>query len=786
MGRRGAASLFWCVFVGLLFVASAQGALAGTPYEDDPAPVGPAAPIASVLPQFVFGGGWYSALYFSNSTSSTVSFQVNFVSDTGTPLTVPSVGGTSAKVNLAANGTAAIEAPNAGSLSEGYAVFTLPAGVSGYGVFRQSVPGKPDQEAVVPLSSTAASSNSMTWDDTTLVTAVAMVNPSSTAATGTITLWDETGNVIGTSPINLPAKSKTAATLRSLPGLSAMVGLRGSAQFSVTTGNIAVLGLRFNGVAFTSIPTSVDPAASVTSASVLPQFEFGGGWYSALYFTNFTGVQVSLLVNFISNTGTPLTVPSIGESTVDVSISAHGTAIIEAPNTGSLVEGYAAFKLPAGVSGYGVFRQSVPGAPDQEAVVPLSSVNATVNDLTWDDTTLVTAVAMVNPSSKAAAGTITLWDENGKTIGTAPISLPPNSKTAATLRSLPGLSGVAGTLGSAEFSVTTGNIAVLGLRFKGTSFTSIPTTVPLGGVTERELAQTGLAIGQASTVLQSQFQILMAMIVNETSCTQIDGGGSVKQGAPPTLVTVYFDNACTKPYIATGPSTTLTPNGNAAVISEKATYYGLNGSVVGTMTINETAVIGNNSTSLYGLATFTPASGAQTPVQLGVYCLFSAGNTDPCAGGIAQDFPALGLAIGAVTPLTLTVNGNAVTASIPFTGGGTAVTGPLGSLTLTNPNPTSLVIQGGTDFATTTASGSAGAFELFPPTPTSWTLTDTTHDEEFEIALDNNTTRDLNITIIQVSTNETLATGTIDQSGSGTIMYSDGTTATITNWTLSD
>ena len=786
MGRRGAASLFWCVFVGLLFVASAQGALAGTPYEDDPAPVGPAAPIASVLPQFVFGGGWYSALYFSNSTSSTVSFQVNFVSDTGTPLTVPSVGGTSAKVNLAANGTAAIEAPNAGSLSEGYAVFTLPAGVSGYGVFRQSVPGKPDQEAVVPLSSTAASSNSMTWDDTTLVTAVAMVNPSSTAATGTITLWDETGNVIGTSPINLPAKSKTAATLRSLPGLSAMVGLRGSAQFSVTTGNIAVLGLRFNGVAFTSIPTSVDPAASVTSASVLPQFAFGGGWYSALYFTNFTGVQVSLLVNFISNTGTPLTVPSIGESTVDVSISAHGTAIIEAPNTGSLVEGYAAFKLPAGVSGYGVFRQSVPGAPDQEAVVPLSSVNATVNDLTWDDTTLVTAVAMVNPSSKAAAGTITLWDENGKTIGTAPISLPPNSKTAATLRSLPGLSGVAGTLGSAEFSVTTGNIAVLGLRFKGTSFTSIPTTVPLGGVTERELAQTGLAIGQASTVLQSQFQILMAMIVNETSCTQIDGGGSVKQGAPPTLVTVYFDNACTKPYIATGPSTTLTPNGNAAVISEKATYYGLNGSVVGTMTINETAVIGNNSTSLYGLATFTPASGAQTPVQLGVYCLFSAGNTDPCAGGIAQDFPALGLAIGAVTPLTLTVNGNAVTASIPFTGGGTAVTGPLGSLTLTNPNPTSLVIQGGTDFATTTASGSAGAFELFPPTPTSWTLTDTTHDEEFEIALDNNTTRDLNITIIQVSTNETLATGTIDQSGSGTIMYSDGTTATITNWTLSD
>jgi hypothetical protein len=770
----------------LLFAASSQSAPAGTPYEDDPAPIGPAAPIASVLPQFVFGGGWYSALYFSNSTNAAVTFQVSFVSDTGTPLTVPSVGGSSAQVNLAANGTAVIEAPNVGSLAQGYAVFTLPAGVSGYGVFRQSVTGKPDQEAVVPLSSTADSSNSMTWDDTTLVTAVAMVNPSSTAATGTITLWDETGNVIGTSPINLPANSKTAATLRSLPGLSGMVGFRGSAQFSVTTGNIAVLGLRFNGVAFTSIPASVDPAASASGASVLPQFAFGGGWYSALYFTNFTGTQVSFLVNFVSGTGTPLTVPSVGESSVDVDIPANGTAIIEAPNTGSLVQGYAAFTLPPGVSGYGVFRQSVPNEPDQEAVVPLSSVNATVNDLTWDDTTLVTAVAMVNPSSTAASGTITLWGENGNKIGTSPITLPPNSKTAATLRSLSGLSGMVGQRGYAQFSVTAGNIAVLGLRFNGVAFTSIPTTNPLS-VTERELAQTGLAIGLASTVLQSQFEVFYAMLGQAPSCTEIAGGGSVMSGASPTQVTVYFDNGCTKPYISTGPSTTLNGNGNEATISEIATYYGLNGDAVGTIKLNETVEDNNSSINLYGLGIFTPSSGAQTPVQLGVYCVLSDSTTDPCAGGIAQDFPALGLAIGAVTPLTLTVNLNGVTDPVQFTGGGTAVTGPLRSLTLMNPNPpTSLEIQGGTDYATTTASGGAGAFELFPPTPTSWTLTDSAHDEEFQITLASDTTRVLNITIIQVSTKATLATGRIDQSGFGSITYSDGTAATITNWTLSD
>ena len=32
--------------------------------------------------------------------------------------------------------------------------------------------------------------------------------------------------------------------------------------------------------------------------------------------------------------------------------------------------------LPIGVTGYGVFRQSVPGAADQEAVVPLRYAGA--------------------------------------------------------------------------------------------------------------------------------------------------------------------------------------------------------------------------------------------------------------------------------------------------------------------------------------------------------------------------------------------------------------------------
>lgn len=60
---------------------------------------------SSVLPQFAFGGGWYSALYF-NTTNGAINLPVNFISDGGTPLTVPAVGGSSTMVNLAAYGTA--------------------------------------------------------------------------------------------------------------------------------------------------------------------------------------------------------------------------------------------------------------------------------------------------------------------------------------------------------------------------------------------------------------------------------------------------------------------------------------------------------------------------------------------------------------------------------------------------------------------------------------------------------------------------------------------------------
>jgi hypothetical protein len=211
--------------------------------------------IQDVLPQFVFGGGWYSALYFTNTGSTGVSFPVTFTSDGGAPMAVPGVGA-SKQVTLAPLATAIIEGQNTGTLTQGYASFALPQGVTGYGIFRQSVAGRPDQEAVVGFKSATSTSNSLTWDDTNFTTSVAIVNPSSLPTTVAISVWDSNGNLVGTSSQALAAGNKIENAMRGFLGLAGMAGLRGSALFTVPTGNVSVLGLRFGASAFTSIPTT--------------------------------------------------------------------------------------------------------------------------------------------------------------------------------------------------------------------------------------------------------------------------------------------------------------------------------------------------------------------------------------------------------------------------------------------------------------------------------------------------------------------------------------------------
>jgi hypothetical protein len=135
----------------------------------------------------------------------------------------------------------------------------------------------------------------------------------------------------------------------------------------------------------------------------------------------------------------------------------------------------------------------------------------------------------------------------------------------------------------------------------------------------------------------------------------------------------------------------------------------------------------------------------------------------------------------------LTVDTTTPAQPVSFTGTSSTVDqGAIGSLTLTAPSATSMVVTGGTAFASYSSAGGAAAFSLFPPTPTGWTLTDSADNLKLQVTVVDNTTRNLTVAITQTPSGTSMATGTLDKSGTGTITYSDGTSAAITSWTLAN
>jgi hypothetical protein len=284
----------------------------------------------------------------------------------------------------------------------------------------------------------------------------------STGATGLITQWAVSGGVCCPTPPIFATQN----------GLSNGYQV-GSDAFIDSAGTVYYTAYAYN----TGMPGTwtISTTPPITT-QILPQLAFGGGWYTALYFTNLTSAPVSFTVSFIGDDGNPLTIPALSGSSVTVNLAARGTSLIQIPNVGPLVQGYVSAALPLGVTGYGVFRQSVPGVNDQEAVVLLSGTTAITSTLLFDDTQYITGVAVVNLASVSTTISVSAYDNQGHTLGTSSIPLAANAKTAVVLRDLPGLAGVAGALGSVDLTASIGNLAVLGLRFNGLAFTSIPTS----------------------------------------------------------------------------------------------------------------------------------------------------------------------------------------------------------------------------------------------------------------------------------------------------------------------
>lgn len=230
-------------------------------------------------------------------------------------------------------------------------------------------------------------------------------------------------------------------------------------------------------ISLSSLITAALPALAGTQV-VLPQLAFGGGWSTSCYVFNTTGVRVTIPVYFYGDDGGALAVPVNSgqpQSSILLTLDARGAAAIHAPNLGELKQGYAMLDLPAGVHTYGVFRQTVPGAAAQEAVVPLVPVGLPSASLAFDNTNFVTAIALANTGGSTVSVNVLARRFDGSLIGISLLTLEPRSKLARVLADLPGLENTRGEQGTVDFvSASPSSIALLGLRFLGTAFTSIP------------------------------------------------------------------------------------------------------------------------------------------------------------------------------------------------------------------------------------------------------------------------------------------------------------------------
>jgi hypothetical protein len=218
-----------------------------------------------VLPRLVIGqigqARFQTTFYFHNPGEiAAVATLVAFTEDGSPFFWAPDTGGSPAAsrtFQIPAGGTVVIRPINDGPGNAGWARLIAPAGVTGYGVYRQVVPGRPDQEAVVPFRPEQGRAATLIFDEMGFTTGVAVTNSAEQPGTLTVTAKDVNGAPLATVTLPLGSQQSVANVLSLLaPALAPLAGRRGSVVFRLDQGVLSVAALRFLDQAFGSIPAT--------------------------------------------------------------------------------------------------------------------------------------------------------------------------------------------------------------------------------------------------------------------------------------------------------------------------------------------------------------------------------------------------------------------------------------------------------------------------------------------------------------------------------------------------
>ena len=158
---------------------------------------------------------------------------------------------------------------------------------------------------------------------------VAIANPAAIANSVTLTLRDQSGTVAGT-PLTIalrPQQQLAKFVSELLPGTTGSA-FRGSLELQSST-PFAVLGLRFSGSEFSTLPVT-GTAAGTNTSIVLPQFAMSGGWATQFALVHNGSGQVTGRIDIFDNSGNPMSVTLNGakQSTFSYTIPAGGTFLL--------------------------------------------------------------------------------------------------------------------------------------------------------------------------------------------------------------------------------------------------------------------------------------------------------------------------------------------------------------------------------------------------------------------------------------------------------------------------
>jgi hypothetical protein len=205
------------------------------------------------LAHVTYNQGWETTFTLVNTGTSPAQATLNFYDDSGTPLeismTFPQTGASSTAASvtqtLAPGASLIIETSGHDTYRSvsGSAVLTTTGSVSGFAIFRYD---PSQQEAVVPMETRNASSYTVAYDNSNLVsTGLALANASDQAVTLSLIVRDESGAQLSGGSITLAAHGHTALTLGQPQAFPATAGIRGTIEMSTLTGTFSALGIRF-------------------------------------------------------------------------------------------------------------------------------------------------------------------------------------------------------------------------------------------------------------------------------------------------------------------------------------------------------------------------------------------------------------------------------------------------------------------------------------------------------------------------------------------------------------